>query len=83
MIDGSLSITADEGLESARRTTEALYGGRPDALAQMTPEELAVVFQSAASAELVLEPGTSVLKMAMDAGCYKDESMPYFLSSLL
>ncbi|XP_047503067.1 tyrosine--tRNA ligase, mitochondrial-like [Penaeus chinensis] len=69
----TLLVHGYEGLESARRTTEALYGGRPDALAQMTSEELAVVFQSAASAKLVLEPGTSVLKMAMDAGCYKEE----------
>ncbi|XP_037772470.1 tyrosine--tRNA ligase, mitochondrial-like [Penaeus monodon] len=69
----TLLVHGYEGLESARRTTEALYGGRPDALAQMTSEELAVVFQSAASAKLVLEPGTSVLKMAMDAGCYNDE----------
>lgn len=70
----TLLVHGQSGLESAHRTTDALYGGKPEALAEMTPEELETIFKSAASTSLVLSPGTSILKMAMDAGCFRDES---------
>lgn len=66
---------AGDGLESAQRTTEALYGNRPEVLAEMTTNEIQVVFKSASSAKLLLEPGISILDMALRAGCFEDESM--------
>ncbi|KAK7070014.1 Tyrosine--tRNA ligase, mitochondrial [Halocaridina rubra] len=40
----------------------------------MSSEELEHIFKSASSASLMLNPGTSILKMAMDAGCFIDEN---------
>lgn len=69
-----VSIITESGLESAKRTTEVLYGGQPEALAEMTKDELEAIFKLASSAKLLLEPGTSILDMALRAGCFSDES---------
>ncbi|KAG0724458.1 Tyrosine--tRNA ligase, mitochondrial [Chionoecetes opilio] len=59
--------------KSAKRTTEALYGSQPEALAEMTKDEVEAVFKSAPSTSLLLEPGTSILDMALKAGCFLEE----------
>uniref|UniRef100_A0A0P4W8F8 Tyrosine--tRNA ligase n=1 Tax=Scylla olivacea TaxID=85551 RepID=A0A0P4W8F8_SCYOL len=69
----TLLVHGKSGLESAKRTTEVLYGGQPEALAEMTKDELEAVFKLASSAKLLLEPGTSILDMALKAGCFFDE----------
>ncbi|XP_068244826.1 tyrosine--tRNA ligase, mitochondrial [Palaemon carinicauda] len=69
----TLLVHGKSGLDLARFATDALYGGNPEGLIKMTAEEIKAVFKSAASASLILHPGTSVLKMAMDAGCFIDE----------
>ena len=69
----TLLVHGKAGLDTARLTTEILYGGNPEALVRLTSEEMEVVFKSASSVSLVLNPGTSVLKVAMDAGCFRDE----------
>ncbi|XP_053642765.1 tyrosine--tRNA ligase, mitochondrial isoform X2 [Cherax quadricarinatus] len=69
----TLLVHGEEGLESAHRTTEALFGNQPEALAKMSTNEIEVVFKSAPSTSLLLEPGTSVLTMALKAGCFADE----------
>lgn len=69
----TLLVHGHAGLDSARLATDALYGGNPESLVKMTAEEMGVVFKSASSATLMLHPGTSVVKMAMDAGCFLEE----------
>ncbi|XP_042241501.1 tyrosine--tRNA ligase, mitochondrial-like isoform X1 [Homarus americanus] len=69
----TLLVHGRRGLESARRTSEVLYGNQSEALAEMTRDEIQVVFNSYPSVELILTPGTSVLDLALKAQCFKDE----------
>ncbi|XP_056373400.1 tyrosine--tRNA ligase, mitochondrial [Hyla sarda] len=64
-------VHGKEGLESAKRCTQALYHSSIDALAAMSDQELQELFQEAPFAELHLEPGTRVL----DA-CLKVSAIP-------
>ncbi|KAM9671763.1 tyrosine--tRNA ligase, mitochondrial [Trichechus inunguis] len=60
-----------EGLESAKRCTQALYHNSIDALEVMSDEELKELFKEASFSELVLDPGTSVLDT-----CRKANAIP-------
>ncbi|KAM4037907.1 tyrosine--tRNA ligase, mitochondrial [Anomaloglossus baeobatrachus] len=64
-------VHGKEGLESAKRCTQALYHSSIDALAAMSDQELQEIFQGAPFAELMLEPGTR----ALDA-CLKVSAVP-------
>ncbi|KAG8579868.1 hypothetical protein GDO81_011079 [Engystomops pustulosus] len=64
-------VHGKEGLESAKRCTQALYHSSIEALATMSDQELQELFQEAPFAELLLEPGTRVL----DA-CLKVSAIP-------
>ncbi|KAM3926207.1 tyrosine--tRNA ligase, mitochondrial [Leptodactylus fuscus] len=64
-------VHGKEGLESAKRCTQALYHGSIDALGSMSDQELQELFQGAPFAELLLEPGMRVL----DA-CLKVSAIP-------
>ncbi|XP_069811057.1 tyrosine--tRNA ligase, mitochondrial [Dendropsophus ebraccatus] len=64
-------VHGKEGLESAKRCTQALYHGSIDALAAMSEQELRELFQGAPFAELLLEPGTRVLDT-----CLKISAIP-------
>ncbi|XP_069619453.1 tyrosine--tRNA ligase, mitochondrial [Ranitomeya imitator] len=64
-------VHGKEGLESAKRCTQALYHSSIDALAAMSDQELQELFQGAPFAEFLLEPGTRVL----DA-CLKVSAIP-------
>lgn len=68
----------EAGLESAKRTTNILYGSQPEILADMTKDEIEAVFKSASSIKLLLEPGTSILDMALKAGCFLEESKLHY-----
>ncbi|MGH0163899.1 UNVERIFIED_CONTAM: hypothetical protein FKN15_046287 [Acipenser sinensis] len=65
-------VHGKEGLESAKRCTNALYQGSLDALEKMTDEELQELFREAPFYELLLEPGTSVLDMCRKASAIPD-----------
>ncbi|MEQ2224075.1 Tyrosine--tRNA ligase, mitochondrial [Ilyodon furcidens] len=54
-------VHGKEGLESAKRCTNALYHGSVQALEQMSDEELQELFREAPFRELFLEPGTTVI----------------------
>lgn len=54
-------VHGKEGLESARRCTNALFHSNVQALTQMSDEELQELFREAPFHELLLEPGTTVL----------------------
>ncbi|XP_040201795.1 tyrosine--tRNA ligase, mitochondrial [Rana temporaria] len=56
-----------EGLESAKRCTQALYNSSIDALEAMTDQELQELFQEAPFTEVLHEPGTRVLDACLKA----------------
>ncbi|MED6260406.1 Tyrosine--tRNA ligase, mitochondrial [Ataeniobius toweri] len=64
-------VHGKEGLESAKRCTNALYHSSVQALEQMSDEELQELFREAPFRELFLEPGTTVI----DA-CRKVRAIP-------
>ncbi|XP_029951330.1 tyrosine--tRNA ligase, mitochondrial [Salarias fasciatus] len=54
-------VHGKEGLESAKRCTNALYHSSVQALEEMSDEELQELFREAPFHEMLLEPGTSVI----------------------
>ncbi|XP_029992162.1 tyrosine--tRNA ligase, mitochondrial [Sphaeramia orbicularis] len=64
-------VHGKEGLESAKRCTDALYHSSVQALEEMSDEELQELFREAPFHELLLEPGTTVI----DA-CRKINAIP-------
>ncbi|XP_025011847.2 tyrosine--tRNA ligase, mitochondrial isoform X1 [Gallus gallus] len=61
-----------EGLESAKRCTKALYHSSVEALEAMSDQELQELFRQAPSAELILEPGMTLLDL-----CRKANAIPH------
>ncbi|NXU56995.1 SYYM protein, partial [Turnix velox] len=66
-----------EGLESAKRCTKALYYSSIEALEAMSDQELQELFKQAPSAELILEPGTSLLDLCRKANAIPDGPSGY------
>ncbi|XP_054973968.1 tyrosine--tRNA ligase, mitochondrial [Sorex araneus] len=64
-------VHGQEGLDSAKRCTKALYHSSVEALEAMSEEELKELFREASFSELVLDPGTSVLDT-----CRKAQAIP-------
>ena len=68
----------EEALQSAIRATDALYSENVQALASLSADEVGKIFGSSSmavgSADLILEPGTTILDMAMKAGCFRNLS---------
>ncbi|XP_039376578.1 tyrosine--tRNA ligase, mitochondrial [Mauremys reevesii] len=64
-------VHGKEGLESAKRCTKALYYSNVEALEAMSDQELQELFREAPFAELLLEPGMSVLDL-----CHKANAIP-------
>ena len=78
--DVTLLIHGESGLQSARRATEAIYTDNIEALSILTAKEMHEVFKSnqtstVGSADLTLSSGTTILDMAIKAGCFKNQSM--------
>ncbi|XP_074490336.1 tyrosine--tRNA ligase, mitochondrial [Sebastes fasciatus] len=65
-------VHGKEGLESAKRCTNALYHSSVQALEEMSDEELQELFREAPFHELLLEPGTTVI----DA-CRRASAIPH------
>jgi tyrosyl-tRNA synthetase len=72
----TLLVHGESGLESAKKTTSALYNNDLEAISKMTVEEMQEVFGSAALVtHLYLEPGeTTVLDVAIKAKCFDTAS---------
>ncbi|XP_050825881.1 tyrosine--tRNA ligase, mitochondrial [Serinus canaria] len=66
-----------EGLESAKRCTKALYYSSVEALEEMSDQELQELFRQATSAELMLEPGMTVLDLCRKANAIPDGPSGY------
>ncbi|XP_047595479.1 tyrosine--tRNA ligase, mitochondrial [Lutra lutra] len=65
-------VHGQEGLDSAKRCTQALYHSSIDALEVMSDQELRELFKEASFSELVLDPGTSVLDTCRKANAIPD-----------
>ncbi|XP_075066432.1 tyrosine--tRNA ligase, mitochondrial [Mixophyes fleayi] len=70
-------VHGKEGLESAKRCTQALYHNSIDALEAMSDQELQELFQGAPFAELMLEPGTRVLDACLKVSAIPDGARGY------
>ncbi|XP_027700286.1 tyrosine--tRNA ligase, mitochondrial isoform X2 [Vombatus ursinus] len=70
-------VHGQEGLESAKRCTQALYHCSIDALEIMSDEELKELFKEAPFSELVLDPGTNVLDICRKANAIPDGPRGY------
>uniref|UniRef100_A0A6I8NXR9 Tyrosine--tRNA ligase n=1 Tax=Ornithorhynchus anatinus TaxID=9258 RepID=A0A6I8NXR9_ORNAN len=64
-------VHGPEGLESAKRCTQAIYHSSVDVLETMSDQELKELFREAPFSELVLDPGTSVIDT-----CRKANAIP-------
>eukprot|EP00057_Strongylocentrotus_purpuratus_P030360 XP_781450.3 PREDICTED: tyrosine--tRNA ligase, mitochondrial [Strongylocentrotus purpuratus] len=63
-----LLVHGEEGLEKARRLTEALYSSDPGALERLSVEEVSQLFGGGSFVEIMLEPGLTVYQVAVAAG---------------
>ncbi|XP_064417120.1 tyrosine--tRNA ligase, mitochondrial [Latimeria chalumnae] len=64
-------VHGKEGLESAKRCTNALYHSSLEALETMSDEELQELYREAPFSEMLLDPGTTVLDL-----CCKANAIP-------
>ncbi|XP_036108678.1 tyrosine--tRNA ligase, mitochondrial [Molossus molossus] len=70
-------VHGQEGLDSAKRCTQALYHSSIDALEVMSDQELKELFKEASFSELVLDPGTSILDTCRKANAIPDGPRGY------
>lgn len=68
------------GYQQAIKATKALYSEDADALASMPLNEVNQLFKGtpAVFSEVYLEPGTTILSMALKAKCFNTESTQSF-----
>lgn len=69
-----MSTFLEEGLQEALVTTSALYDNSIETLSTLSVNDILKIFNGATVVELMLEPGITVLKMAMNAKCFLTES---------
>ncbi|KAM4553623.1 tyrosine--tRNA ligase, mitochondrial [Fundulus diaphanus] len=74
-------VHGKEGLESAKRCTDALYHSSVEALEQMSDEELQELFREAPFHELYLEPGTTVIDACRKVSAIPDGPRGYRMIS--
>ncbi|XP_047452975.1 tyrosine--tRNA ligase, mitochondrial [Mugil cephalus] len=74
-------VHGKEGLESAKRCTNALYHSSVQALEEMSDEELQELFREAPFHELMLEPGTTVIDACRKANAIPDGPRGYQMIS--
>lgn len=64
----------EEGLQEALVATSALYDNSIETLSTLSVNDILKIFNGATVVELMLEPGLTVLKMAMNAKCFLTDS---------
>jgi tyrosyl-tRNA synthetase len=69
----TLLVHGDEGLETALKATSALYDQTAESLMELTAEDIGKIFEGAKVCDLLLQPGTTILDLAMQAGCFTSE----------
>ncbi|KAG8438647.1 hypothetical protein GDO86_005002 [Hymenochirus boettgeri] len=75
-------VHGKEGLESAKRSTHALYNSSAEALESMSDQELQELFKEAPFAELLLEPGTRVMDACLKVSAIPDGARGYEMINL-
>lgn len=73
----TILIHGEEGLRMAEMISQALYSGDFHALGDLDPKDLPQIFEGASYKELLLEPGLTVLEIAMKANLFATESKKY------
>ncbi|XP_021931911.1 tyrosine--tRNA ligase, mitochondrial [Zootermopsis nevadensis] len=68
-----LLVHGEEGLEIALKATSALYDQSAKSLLELRAEDIGSMFEGAKVCELLLQPGTTTLDVAMQAGCFASE----------
>ncbi|XP_069697472.1 tyrosine--tRNA ligase, mitochondrial isoform X2 [Periplaneta americana] len=69
----TLLVHGEQGLEMALKSTSALYDHNIESLVQLKAQDISSIFQGAKTCELLLEPGTTTLEVALKAGCFTNE----------
>lgn len=69
----TLLVHGEEGLETALKATSALYDQTAESLMELTAEDISRIFEGAKVCDLLLQPGTTVLDLALQAGCFTSE----------
>lgn len=72
--DYYVSTVLEKGLQEALVATSALYDNSIETLSTLSVNDILKIFNGATVVELMLEPGLTVLKMAMNAKCFLTES---------
>nr|XP_006114448.2 tyrosine--tRNA ligase, mitochondrial [Pelodiscus sinensis] len=70
-------VHGKEGLELAKRCTKALYYSSVEALEAMSDQELQELFREAPFAEMMFEPGMSVLELCVKTNAIQDGPSGY------
>lgn len=70
----TLLVHGKDGLELAENVTDALYKGNVDALGNLSPNDVKQTFAGATYTEILLDPGISLLDVAMKIKCFPTES---------
>lgn len=70
----TLLIHGKEGLERAKRVSDALFNSNIDAIGELKNEDVKQVFSGAPYKELIMEPGMNMLDVAMKIPCFAKQS---------
>jgi hypothetical protein len=65
---------SEEGLDRALKATSALYDKTAESLMELSAEDMSSMFEGAKVCDLLLKPGTTTLDIALQAGCFTNES---------
>lgn len=79
IIDVLISVWIESGLQEALVATSALYDNNINTLSTLSVNDVIKIFDGATVVELMLEPGTTVLQMAMKAKCFLTDSNIFYL----
>ncbi|XP_071444800.1 tyrosine--tRNA ligase, mitochondrial [Hetaerina americana] len=70
----TLLVHGEEGLKSALLATSALYDKNLESLACLNSDDISTIFHGAAKSQILLRPGMTTFNLAMEAGCFANES---------
>ncbi|CAG9827532.1 unnamed protein product [Diabrotica balteata] len=66
----TLLVHGEQGLEKAKKASEALYEANITALSEMNAKDIVQIFSGATIVEILPEAGQSILDLAMKAKCF-------------
>lgn len=72
--DLTLLIHGEEGLKKALKISDALYGGDIQALGDLTPQEVPLLFEGSSYQELHMESGLTMANVGLQIKCFETEA---------